>query len=214
MALAIFIAAAARFYRESIEHALEHDPRTSVIGTAASAEDVIASLGVRVPDVVILDAAMPDSPAVVRELTRSTGARVVAVGIGAGDEAFDALARAGIRGFVTHEDSLEDLIAEVVCAADDRQPCSMRMATTLFDRVTRIDAYRGPERGRLTAREEEILDLIAEDLSNREIAGRLFIQPATVKNHVHNILEKLGVDHRRDAVRHRARPRPPAQQAA
>ena len=212
MALSIFIAAVARFYRESVEHALERDPRTSVMGTAASAEDVVASLGVRVPDVVILDAAMPDAPAVVRELIRSTGAKVVVAGIHSADEAFGALARAGMRGFVTHEDSLEALIAEVVCAADDRLPCSERMATALFDQLTRIAAYRGSDEARLTAREEEILDLIAEDLSNREIATRLSIQPATVKNHVHNILEKLGVNRRQEAVRRR--PRVPAEQAA
>jgi two-component system nitrate/nitrite response regulator NarL len=82
--------------------------------------------------------------------------------------------------------------------------CSPRIAATLFRRVAALAADRrvGDERTlrRLTRRERQIVDLIADGLSNKEIAHRLQIEFATVKNHVHNILEKLQVTRRADAV--------------
>jgi two-component system nitrate/nitrite response regulator NarL len=78
--------------------------------------------------------------------------------------------------------------------------CPPWVATVLVRRVQALAADRPQPTHRLTPREEEILDLVGQGLSNKEIAARLYIEVTTVKNHVHNILEKLGVSRREEAV--------------
>jgi AraC family transcriptional regulator, regulatory protein of adaptative response / methylphosphotriester-DNA alkyltransferase methyltransferase len=207
----VFVIAGARFYREGLVRALEGDPRTRVVGTAASTDDFIP-MGTRVPGVVIVDALMNRSLATVREVARSTPAKVVVAGILADGEPVGALASAGARGFVTREESIEDLIAEVVSVAAS-DPWSPRMAASLFEHILGTDprpkAKSLPaERSdaRLTRRQEQVLDLLAEGLTDDDIAEHLSIRRATVKNHVSTILRELQVDGRQDAGRLQRRP--------
>jgi DNA-binding NarL/FixJ family response regulator len=104
-------------------------------------------------------------------------------------------------GFVEREAELDELVASVECAARGEASFPPRIATTLLRRISSLAMRRAsPEPNSLTARERQIVQLIAEGLSNKEIGTRLFIEVATVKNHVHNILEKLQVKRRDDAV--------------
>jgi len=113
-----------------------------------------------------------------------------------------ACAEAGVSGYVTREASLDELTGVVESVARGESPCSPRISALLLRRVaetagrrTETDAAR-----RLTRREAEIVGLIDEGLSNKQIAGRLSIELATVKNHVHSILEKLQVERRAEAA--------------
>ena len=111
------------------------------------------------------------------------------------------LAEAGVDGFVSRDASLEDLCQAVKSAAAGETRCSPRIAAMLAHRVATL-ARQLPERELipLTRRQLEIVRLIDEGLPNKAIAQRLFIEVPTVKNHVHNILQRLDVKHREDAA--------------
>jgi DNA-binding NarL/FixJ family response regulator len=113
-----------------------------------------------------------------------------------------ACAQAGIAGYVPREGTLDDLIAALHGAARGEAFCSPRIVAVLLRRIADLSIEWQPlaAAGRLTARELEIVDLIDRGLTNREIAEGLSIEVATVKNHVHNILEKLQIHRRHDAA--------------
>jgi two-component system, NarL family, nitrate/nitrite response regulator NarL len=151
-------------------------------------------------DVVLIDLAMSGAIELVGVLAHVT--KVVVLGIREVEEEVIACAEAGAAGYVTRDASLGELVEIVASVARGEMLCSPRIAALLNRRVA---AVAGVRRGhhpaaRLTPRETEIVALMAEGLSNKQIAHRLSIEFATVKNHVHRILEKLEVDRRADAV--------------
>lgn len=154
------------------------------------------------PDVVLVDRRAAANRAVIRQLAGADQppARVVVLSIDACEDDLLYWAEAGVAGYLTREDSLEDLIEVIKSVAQDEMPCSPRAAATLLRRVGTLAADRQVTPARLTTREREIVSLMERGLSNKEIGRSLAIQVATVKNHVHNILEKLQVASRFDAV--------------
>jgi two-component system, NarL family, nitrate/nitrite response regulator NarL len=155
------------------------------------------------PDVVLLDTALGDGPAAVREASAAMPrARIVALGVSETSDELMPLAEAGIAGFVTRGATHRQVADAVWSAAHDELACSPRVASSLLRHV-RVVATRPPREAAdtgLTRREREIVGLIDEGLSNKQIASRLCIELPTVKNHVHNILEKLHVSRRGEAV--------------
>jgi DNA-binding NarL/FixJ family response regulator len=153
------------------------------------------------PDIALLDIAMPDGTLTVRALADSApGVRVVALGVPENDGPVLACAEAGVAGFVPRDGSLEDLVETLKRVVRGEVLCSPRIIGSLFRRVAELAAHPLPPVGRLTQRELEILGLIDQKLSNKEIARRLTIELSTVKNHVHSILKKLQVRRRADAA--------------
>jgi DNA-binding NarL/FixJ family response regulator len=114
-------------------------------------------------------------------------------------------AEAGVAACLPRETTLADLSATIERVAAGESNASPRVAAMLLRRIATLAERNSPE-ANLTAREEEILVLIDDGLSNKQIARRLSIELPTVKNHVHNILEKLHVHRRYEAAaRMRAR---------
>lgn len=113
-----------------------------------------------------------------------------------------ATAEAGIGGYVPPDASIEDLVEAVKHAARGEMICSPRVAAALARRIATLASNRpvGSAAPSLTAREMEVLELLEIGLSNKQIANRLSIRLATVKNHVHSILAKLNVRRRGEAV--------------
>jgi two-component system nitrate/nitrite response regulator NarL len=199
----VLIVAHIRLYREGLRDMLSTEPRITVVGTAAGADEAVVALREHAPDVVLLDMAIPDNVWLVRALCAAvTGTKVVALAVPDVEREVLACAEAGVAGYVTREGSVEDVVAAVESVARGEMLCSPRMAATLLQRVATLALERSPGsiEARLTRRELEILDLIDQGLSNKEIARRLTIELSTVKNHVHNVLEKLNVSRRADAV--------------
>jgi two-component system nitrate/nitrite response regulator NarL len=196
----VFVVADVCVYRELLAEALAGEDGFEVDGSAPG--DIAGlAIGMTEPGVVRVDTASVPGPAGVRALAAAAPtAKIVAVGIPDDERAIIALAEAGVAGFVTVEQPLAELVAAVEAAANDELQCSPRVAAALAKRVAALAA--GPRRNgdqRLTRREREIAALIAQGLLNKQIARRLSIEQATVKNHVHNILAKLGAS-RRDEV--------------
>lgn len=109
-----------------------------------------------------------------------------------------ACAEAGVSGFVSRNGSIHDAVTAVHCAVRNELVCSPRIAALLFSRVAAAGSKRLVDRDNdaLIRREHEIVSLIMQGLSNKEISRQLRIQNATVKNHIHNILSKLQVRRR------------------
>ena len=203
----VLIASDIRLYRDGLADILCRQTDVEVTGRAASPDETL-QLALRLrPDVVLLDMVLPESLTTVRALVLALPqTKVVALGIPEHEREVIECAEAGVSGYVTRDDGIDKFVATVRGVARGEVLCSARVAATLLRRVTELAAehHRISTAFRLTTRELEIVDLIGDGLSNKQIAQRLQIELPTVKNHVHNILEKTGT-HRRTEVVARAR---------
>jgi DNA-binding NarL/FixJ family response regulator len=199
----VLIAADVRLYREGLAATLGRAAALSIVGTAADWTQCLARTRELAPDVLLLDTAMPESLAAARSVgAASPEVRVVAFGILEEGTELIEFAQAGVAAYVTRDASLDELVASIGSAARGESVLSPRLAAALLQHVASLAVRKpgdGPER-RLTTRELQILSLIDEGLSNKQIARQLSIEVATVKNHVHHILEKLEVSRRADAA--------------
>jgi two-component system nitrate/nitrite response regulator NarL len=195
----IIIVSDARLYREGLALSLARVDRIFVVGVADTVASALICIEANNPDVVLLDFAMPDARVLPDAIA---GARlpvkVVAFSVAETEDEICECAEAGIAGYVARDGSKEDLIAAVENAVRGEVVCSPRAAASLFRRLAahvRTTRQR-PLEAALTTREQDIIALIDKGLSNKEIARQLKISLPTVKNHVHNILEKLQVRRR------------------
>jgi len=186
------------FFREGIVAALEDAPEIGAVTAAAQAPE--PDHDAVTPDVVVVDLATAQSLSVIAAVRCATpDARIVALGADREEQAL-ACARAGVSGFVTRDQSIDELVRAVVEVARGRELCPPSIGVLLL-RV--MSGHVAPERGRgdaLTDRELDVLELLERGLSNKEIAAELVIEPATAKNHVHNVLRKLNVHRRGQAA--------------
>jgi two-component system, NarL family, nitrate/nitrite response regulator NarL len=196
----VLVVSDVRLYRHGLAEILARHEGVEVVGTAANAADALAAAHSHPAALVLLDVTMPGGVETIRAVVRALpAAKVLALTVGDDEEQVIAWAEAGVSGYVTRESSLEELVAAIDGAQRGEVICSPRLAATLLRRVRSLSAGVPASTGDeppLTARELEIVDLLDAGLSNKEIASRLFIEVATVKNHVHNILEKLRVRRR------------------
>jgi DNA-binding NarL/FixJ family response regulator len=202
--IGVYIVTEVRTYREALEQALALTGCVRIVGRAAYPCDALPELGPLAPDVVLLDLA-DEGPYWARELGEvSPDVRVIVLGVRETEEEVIAWAEAGVAGYVGLEACLRDMVAAIEGVMRGEAPCPPRTAAFLLRRIAAgplENAVPASADRRLSVREGEILRLIGQGLSNQQIARCLFISLSTVKNHVHNILEKLGVHRRADAVR-------------
>ena len=197
------IVAAIPLYRDGLARSLSVDHGFDVVGTAEDARGAAELLERAAPDVLLIDISAPGSLDLSRAISRAPRhPPIVALALPETEEHVIACAEAGVSAYVPPEASLEELASLVRRASCGEALCSPHIAGVLIRRVASLAAER-PDglASPLTAREQEIVALIDEGLSNKEIAARLFIEVATVKNHVHNVLEKLDVRSRGQAAR-------------
>jgi two-component system, NarL family, nitrate/nitrite response regulator NarL len=203
----VLIVADVRLHRDGLAATLRRQQKIYVLGAATSGDDGLAEARAVSPDVILIDMAISDGVRAVRAFAREMpAAKILAVGVPEAEEEVIACVEAGATGCVTREAPIEEVVSALEAMARGEAPCSPLMTAAVFKRVQELAAGR-PEglEERLTPREREILALIEEGLSNKQIAEALYIEIATVKNHVHSILEKLHVTRRGEAaaaVRH------------
>src|SRR5919204_1347458 len=183
--LRVALLADAGFYRDALARVL---PRW---GLAVVDRDAA-------PDLILVDVKGSGGVNVLRELAAtSPDTRFLAIGVRDDDSDVLHCIEAGAIGYVLENATLEELADSVHHAVRDEPLASPRVIATLMRRVASLTANgRRGTAGELTSRELEVVELIERGLSNKEIATQLSITVATVKNHVHSILEKLHV-HRR-----------------
>ncbi len=195
----VVVVAGIPLYREGLALALGHGGRVQVVGTAADSQEALSRVRDLQPDVVLVDVAMDEGFDTIRALREARPkAKVVAVAVSDTEADVIACAEAGASGYVPRDGTVDDLETMVESVARGEIECSPRIAASLLRRVGALAAeLRGPSpNSSLTAREQEIAELLDQGLTNKEIAQRLSIAVPTVKNHVHRILDKLHV-HRR-----------------
>ncbi|MEV6856031.1 response regulator [Streptomyces microflavus] len=186
--------------RDGLRGMFTAEPGFEVLGEAADGVDALAVVERLDPDVVLMDLRMPGGGGVaaIAELTRR-GARSQVLVLTTYDTDSDTLPaiEAGATGYLLKDAPREELFAAVRAAADGRSVLSPAVASRL---MTRVRTPASPADAPLSAREREVLVLVARGTTNREIAAELFISEATVKTHLTHIFAKLGTKDRAAAV--------------
>jgi DNA-binding NarL/FixJ family response regulator len=181
----------------------------SVIGSVAGVGEVVGDLERLRPDVVLLDTSLPDRGGLrdaqrIREVLPE--AKILMTGLSELESDVLACFEAGAAGYIPQEASLEELLNNIQAVAAGEALCSPKVTALLVTRIAEARHERELRRVQglpnLTRRELEIIALVEEGLSNKEIGVRLKIEIPTVKTHIHNILEKLQLDRRREAAQY------------
>lgn len=180
-----------------------------VVGTAPNGLKALEQIKVLRPEVALIDIGMPDKDGleVIQALHQdSPEVKVIILGLIDLTDEIMACIEAGASGYVLKESSFDHLVETIQSVHRNEAFCSPRMAASLFSRIAELTSAGRTQASldsvKLTGRELDVINLIAEGMSNKEIARRLFIETQTVKNHVHNILEKLQLHSRFEAVQY------------
>jgi two-component system NarL family response regulator len=197
-------------FRRGLTMLLGVEPDMEVVGEAADGAAAAAMAATAVPDVVLMDVRMPQQTGIeacTAVKDAAPNARIIMLTV-SDDEAdlYDAV-KSGASGYLLKDSSIEEVAQAIRVVADGQSLISPSMAIKLLDefkQMARTDRQAVPT-PRLTERELEVLRLVAQGLNNREIAKQLFISENTVKNHVRNILEKLQLHSRMEAVMYAVR---------
>jgi DNA-binding NarL/FixJ family response regulator len=199
----VIVVADVRLYREGLAAALTQE-HVTVIGTASNRREACLAVQDLQPEVAIIDVAMPEAFDLMGELrTDAPMTRLIAFAVDEDVNAIVKCAEAGASGYVSANAGIDDLVCAIERAVDGELVCSPRVAAELFRRIgDRAGAQQlmPAEGSELTHRERQVLALVRQRLLNKEIAVALNISEATVKNHVHNLLEKLHVRSRAQAA--------------
>ncbi len=203
----VFIVDDNRLLREGLVSMLAEQEDIIVIGAAASGRKALEQIKNLRPEIALIDIGMPGKNGieVTQELRRNVPeAKVIILGMVDLTGEIMACIEAGAAGYVLKEASFDYLVETIRSVHCGESVVSPQMAASLFSRIAELAAERlpriPPSPAKLTTRELEIINVIAEGLSNKEIAQRLSIEAQTVKNHIHNILEKLQLKNRQEAV--------------
>lgn len=192
-------------FRKGLARLLDAQPDFQVVGEASDGAEGVEKARALRPDVVLMDLRMPvcDGLEATRQIKRELpGTRVVILTVSEDDQDFLAAIRYGADGYLVKSIRPEVLFQELRGLAQGEAPISREMASKLIRQMVHRERMIAPEDlpETLSEREREVLALLAEGLSNEEIARELNIAVNTVRNHVRNILEKLGVRNRVQAA--------------
>lgn len=206
----VVIAEDHRIVREGIRLILAASPDIEVVGEAATGRETVALARQLEPDVVVMDITMPDLDGLeATSLIRAHLPKVEVVGLTVheSDEYFFRMLKAGASGYVLKGAASGDLLAAVAAAARGETFLYPSVAKKLVaDYLNRVGA--GEERdtySSLSPREREVVVLIAEGLTNKEIADRLNISPSTVQTHTGRVMEKLNLHKRGEIIKYALR---------
>ena len=184
----------------SLAQVLDHEPDLAVVGSAGTLERARALLATEAPDVVLLDHRLPDGDgveAIPDLLALRPEASIVVLTATTADHVLVAAIEGGASGFVSKTRGLDEVTSAVRAAAAGESVISPEMLARLLPRLHRRQAE---PHDKLTERERQVLQLLAEGLSNAAIADRLFVSVHTVRNHVANLSTKLGAHSKLEAL--------------
>ena len=178
----------------------DHPPRIDIVGEAAAAEDAIDVIRATKPDVVLLDVHLPGGgghTVITAVRNDPSPPRFLALSVSDATEDVIAVVRAGARGYVTKTISAAELLDAVERVHGGDAVFSPRLAGFVLDAFSgELPAPADPELDLLTAREHEVLRLIARGYTYKEIAGRLHLSVKTIETHVSAVLRKLQLSNR------------------
>ncbi|BEP14693.1 response regulator transcription factor [Acidothermaceae bacterium B102] len=194
-------------FRRGLEMVLEQEPDIEVVGEASDGAEAVEVATETTPDVVLMDVRMPrrggiDACTAIKDAVPSTKIIMLTISDEEAD-LYDAI-KAGAMGYLLKEISIEEVASAIRAVHGGQSLISPSMASKLLNEfasmIKRTDERQQVPTPRLTDREMEVLRLVAKGLNNRDIAKQLYISENTVKNHIRNILEKLQLHSRMEAV--------------
>jgi len=188
-----------RLLREGIAAQIRGQPGFRLIASSADAEEALRAVREAKPDIVLIDFGLADYDSL--SLTATVGAevpetRVVVMGLLATQDDVADYVRAGASGFVMKDAAFDQFFATIRAVAAGQQVLPTELTNMVFSGIVEDAVRTAPRRAEgilLTNREQQVVGLLGEGLSNKEIAARLQIAVHTVKSHVHNVLEKLSL---------------------
>src|SRR5215210_5990822 len=194
-------------FRRGLQMVLMQEPDIEVVGEASDGAEAVAKASETLPDIVLMDVRMPrrggiDATTAIKDSVPS--AKIIMLTISDEEADLYEAIKAGAMGYLLKEISIEEVAAAIRAVHGGQSLISPSMASKLLTEFASM-IKRGDERQnlptpRLTDREMEVLKLVAKGMNNRDIAKQLFISENTVKNHIRNILEKLQLHSRMEAV--------------
>jgi len=199
-------------FRRGLNIVLAGEAGVEVVAEADDGEDAVAKAAEFAPDVVLMDVRMPrmsgiEATRAIRDVIPTT--KIIMLTVSDEEEDLCEAIKAGANGYLLKEISIEEVADAVRAVAQGQSLISPSMASKLLSEFNSLAKRAADNRQlslpRLTDREIEVLRLVAQGRMNREIAAELFISENTVKNHVRNILEKLHLHSRMEAVMYAVR---------
>ena len=194
-------------FRRGLEMVLGQEPDIEVVGEAADGAEAVAKASALLPDIVLMDVRMPrrsgiEACTAIKDVVPS--AKIVMLTISDEEADLYEAIKAGASGYLLKEISIDEVASAIRAVAGGQSLISPSMASKLLSEfatmIKKTDERHQVPAPRLTERELEVLKLVARGLNNRDIAKELFISENTVKNHIRNILEKLQLHSRMEAV--------------
>ncbi|MDP9406294.1 MAG: response regulator transcription factor [Actinomycetota bacterium] len=199
-------------FRRGLEMVLQSEPDIEVVAEANDGDEVVTVAEQHMPDLVLMDVRMPgrggiDAARAIKDAVPHTKILMLTIS-DEEEDLYDAI-KAGASGYLLKEIPIDEVADAIRSVAAGQSLISPSMASKLLTEFAAM-ARKGEEKPqlaspRLTDREMEVLTLVAQGMSNRDIARELFISENTVKNHVRNILEKLQLHSRMEAVMYAVR---------
>jgi DNA-binding NarL/FixJ family response regulator len=207
----VFLAHEHRVMNDAIAAVLQADPEIQIVGCALDLHSALAHPKFGFCDVVLVSIKLPDNAAF--QLLRTLASdyptiKVLVTDLIQSNAAILQCVEEGAAGYVYENESVTDLVRKIRALGQDEFIVSPSVAAALIARVAELKRYAydveqtkvNGQWDELTPREREVLDLLAQGLSNQEIADALIIEVGTVKNHVHSIFRKLDIRERHHAA--------------
>lgn len=193
-------------FREGLAGLLRSQQDMQVVGECGTVEEAIETAKEVSPDVILMDFSLPDGTGL--EATKAILAsmpevQIIFLTVHDNDERLISAMRSGAKGYLLKNLSVNKLLASLRALERGEAAISRTMMARILEEFANTEPSRQPSPSPLvglTAREIEVLQELSGGVTNQEIANRLFISENTVKNHIHNILEKLKLNNRREAI--------------
>jgi DNA-binding NarL/FixJ family response regulator len=192
-----------RVLREGLSSMIRARPDFHVLASAADGREALDIVRGSAPDIVLLDFGLPDNDSLALTATvhrEVPTAKVIVMGLLPAQEDVVDFVRAGASGFIMKHASFPDFVATMHAVASGAHILPPALTNSMFAQIAQNAVGHSKkwvmDSVRLTARERQVIDLLGEGLSNKEISARLNIAVHTVKSHVHNVLEKLALHSR------------------
>jgi len=202
----VFILAENRLLREALTRILKKKSDIDVVGASAFAPQLMEQVTAAAPDVLLSDSvamSLAELRLIPEVRAAIPGLKVVMIGMDADRETFLRAVRDGVVGYMLKDASAMEIADAVRCVVDDGAVCPPQLCLALFEHLAqqaRVPSFHLRHTLGLTRREQQLVQLIALGLTNKEIASQLNLSEQTVKNHVHRMLRKVGANDRLSVV--------------
>jgi DNA-binding NarL/FixJ family response regulator len=199
---AVFLLAQNRLLREALSRVLANKSDIVVVGSCAVSPNSLQEVVASAADILVLDSFTTSHAHLdfIREVRRNVPAiRLVMIGMSIDEQHFLQFIREGVMGYVVEDASALEVVAAVRTVATGGAACSPELCAFLFRfaaRQNQMPSFHARSRLGLTNREQQLVGLISQGLTNKEIASELQLAEHTVRNHIHRMLRKVGATHR------------------